>query len=152
MIVLLRFAIRKVNKYILYAEGLSKGMQATQSVKWNEMYKWKDDTKYPGYEPELICAQGWCRSHHKWPRNCYQHLRQLGHHTTPRAGRVCSKGICGKVICIVFQWCKFLETHSCILMNSLLFIFCWSYLAAPGWYITNGHAVGMTCDPCVVYL
>ncbi len=23
-------------------------MQATQSVKWNEMYKWKDDMKYPG--------------------------------------------------------------------------------------------------------
>ncbi len=31
-------------------------MQATQSVKWNEMYKWKDDLKHPGYEPELICA------------------------------------------------------------------------------------------------
>ncbi len=29
------FAIRKLNKYILYAEGLSKAMQATQSV--NEM-------------------------------------------------------------------------------------------------------------------
>ncbi len=25
-------------------------MQATQSVKWNEMYKWKDDMKYPGYD------------------------------------------------------------------------------------------------------
>ncbi len=45
------FAIIRLNKYILYAEGLSKGMQATQSVKWNEMYKWKDDMKYPGYEP-----------------------------------------------------------------------------------------------------
>ncbi len=33
-------------------------MQATQSVKWNEMYKGKDDMKQPGYEPELICAQG----------------------------------------------------------------------------------------------
>ncbi len=32
-------------------------MQATQSVKWNEMYKWKDDMKYPGYESELIWAQ-----------------------------------------------------------------------------------------------
>ncbi len=29
------FAIRRLNKYILYAEGLSKGMQPTQSV--NEM-------------------------------------------------------------------------------------------------------------------
>ncbi len=28
-------------------------MQATQSVKWNEMYKWKDDMKYPGYETEM---------------------------------------------------------------------------------------------------
>ncbi len=37
------FAIRRLNKYILYAKGLSKGMQATQSVKWNEIYKWKDD-------------------------------------------------------------------------------------------------------------
>ncbi len=50
------FAIRRLNKYILYAEGLSKGMQATQSVLWNEMYKWKDNMKYPGYEPELIYA------------------------------------------------------------------------------------------------
>ncbi len=33
-------------------------MQASQSVKWNEMYKLNDDKKYPGYEPELICAQG----------------------------------------------------------------------------------------------
>ncbi len=33
-------------------------MQATQSVKWNEMYKWKDAMKHPEYEPELICAQG----------------------------------------------------------------------------------------------
>ncbi len=31
-------------------------MQATQSGKWNEMYKWKDDMKYPGYEGELVCA------------------------------------------------------------------------------------------------
>ncbi len=52
------FAVRGLNKYILYGEGISKGMQATQSVKWNEMYQWKDDMKYPGYEPELICAQG----------------------------------------------------------------------------------------------
>ncbi len=49
------FAIRRLNKYILYAEELlCKGMQATQSVKWNEMYKWKDDMKYLGYEPELV--------------------------------------------------------------------------------------------------
>ncbi len=33
-------------------------MHATKSVKWNEMYKWKDDMKYPGYEPEELCAQG----------------------------------------------------------------------------------------------
>ncbi len=29
-------------------------MQATQSVKWNEMYKCKDEMKYPGYEPEQL--------------------------------------------------------------------------------------------------
>ncbi len=52
------FAIRRLNKYILYAKRLSKGTQATQSVKWNEMYTWKDDMKYPGYEPEHLCAQG----------------------------------------------------------------------------------------------
>ncbi len=52
------FAIRRLNKYILYAKGLSKGMQASQSVNWNEMYKWKDDMKYSGYEPEQLCAQG----------------------------------------------------------------------------------------------
>ncbi len=33
-------------------------MQATQSVKWNEMYKWKDYMKHPGYEPKLIGAEG----------------------------------------------------------------------------------------------
>ncbi len=33
-------------------------MQATQNVKWNEMYKWKDDVEYPGYKPELIYAHG----------------------------------------------------------------------------------------------
>ncbi len=33
-------------------------MQVTQSVKWNEIYKWKDDMKNPGYEPEVVCAQG----------------------------------------------------------------------------------------------
>ncbi len=49
------FAIWTLNKYILYAEGLSNDTQATQSVKWNEIYKWKDDMKYPGYEPE-VCA------------------------------------------------------------------------------------------------
>ncbi len=52
------FAIRRLNKYILYTKGFSKGMQATHSVKWDEMYKWKDDMKHPGYEPRLICAQG----------------------------------------------------------------------------------------------
>ncbi len=51
------FAIGRLNKYILYAEGLSKGTQAIQSIKWNEMYKWKDDMKYPRYEPELVYAQ-----------------------------------------------------------------------------------------------
>ncbi len=39
-------------------KGLSKDMQATQSVKWKEMYKWKDNMKFPGYEPGLVCAQG----------------------------------------------------------------------------------------------
>ncbi len=48
------------------------------------MYKWKDDMKHPGYEPELICAQDKCGSHHKWPMNCYQHLRPLGHHINVR--------------------------------------------------------------------
>ncbi len=43
---------------MLYAKGLSKGMQATQIVKWNGMYKWKDDMKYLGYEPEQLCAKG----------------------------------------------------------------------------------------------
>ncbi len=45
-----------INTY--YIVKLSKGMKATQSVKWNEMYKWKDDMKHPGYGPELIYAQG----------------------------------------------------------------------------------------------
>ncbi len=52
------FAIRRLNKYILYAKGLSKGTQVTQGVKWNEMYKWKDYMKYPGYEHEQLGAQG----------------------------------------------------------------------------------------------
>ncbi len=51
------FAIRRLNKYILNAEGRSKGTQATQSVKWNETYKHKEDMKYPGYKSELVCAQ-----------------------------------------------------------------------------------------------
>ncbi len=59
------FAIRRFNKYILYADGFSKVTQVTQSVKLNEMYKWKDDIKYLVYEPELVCAQGECGSHHK---------------------------------------------------------------------------------------
>ncbi len=50
------FAIRRLNKYILYAEELFKDTQATQSVKSNEMYKWKDDMKYPEYEPDLVYA------------------------------------------------------------------------------------------------
>ncbi len=33
-------------------------MHATQSVKWNEMHRWKDDIKHPGYEPELGYALG----------------------------------------------------------------------------------------------
>ncbi len=52
------FVIRRLNKCILYAKGLSNGMQATQSVKWNEMYKWNDDMKYPGFEPEQLGDQG----------------------------------------------------------------------------------------------
>ncbi len=51
------FAIRRLNKYILYARGLSKGMQTTQNVKWNDMYKRQYDMEYTGYEPELECAQ-----------------------------------------------------------------------------------------------
>ncbi len=37
--------------------------------------------KYLRYEPEQLCAQGQCGSHHKWSRNWYQHPRTLGHHT-----------------------------------------------------------------------
>ncbi len=48
------FAIWRLNKYILYAKGLSKGTQATQSVKWNEIYKWKDDMKHPGYVSSYV--------------------------------------------------------------------------------------------------
>ncbi len=40
-------------EYILYGKGFPK---ATQSVKSNELYKWKDDMIYPGYEPEQLCA------------------------------------------------------------------------------------------------
>ncbi len=58
------------------------------------MYKWKDDMNHPGYEPELICAQ---RSHHKWPRNCWQHHRPLGHHT---------KGI------VMFKMFKLIHGHN----------------------------------------
>ncbi len=32
-------------------------MHAAERVRLNEMYKWKDHMKQPGYEPELICAQ-----------------------------------------------------------------------------------------------
>ncbi len=46
------FVIRRLNKYILYAKGFSKGKHVTQSVKWKEMYKWKVDMKNQGYEPE----------------------------------------------------------------------------------------------------
>ncbi len=48
------FAIRRLDKYILYAEGLSKGTQAIQSI--NEMKCTNE--KMTGYEPELVCAQG----------------------------------------------------------------------------------------------
>ncbi len=51
-------------------------MQATQSVKWNEMYKWKDDMKQ-----DVNLSWYVPKAHHKWPRNCCQHLRPLGHHT-----------------------------------------------------------------------
>ncbi len=37
-----------LNKYILYGKGFLKPRMATQSVKWNEMYKWKDDMKHQG--------------------------------------------------------------------------------------------------------
>ncbi len=74
-------AIRRLNKYILYM--LSKGTQATQSVKWNEMYKWKDDMKYTGYEPEQLCTQGHCGSHHKCQETGISTLDHSA--TTPRA-------------------------------------------------------------------
>ncbi len=46
-----------INTYHM-VRAFYKGTHATQSVKWNEMYKWKDDMKYQGYKPELISAQG----------------------------------------------------------------------------------------------
>ncbi len=46
----------RLNKYILYLEAHTKGTQATQSVKWNDMYKWKDNMKCSGYESEQLCA------------------------------------------------------------------------------------------------
>ncbi len=52
------FVIQRMNKYILYVNRISKGMQVNKSVKWNEMYKLKDDMKCPGYEPEKLYAQG----------------------------------------------------------------------------------------------
>ncbi len=33
-------------------------MQATKTVKWNEMYKWNVDMRHTGYESKLICGQG----------------------------------------------------------------------------------------------
>ncbi len=52
------FAIGRLNKYILYVEGLSKGTQATQSFKWNKIYKWKmawntQDTNLSWYVPKV---------------------------------------------------------------------------------------------------
>ncbi len=44
------FAIWRLNKYILYGKGFLKAHKPPKSVKWNEMYKWKDDMKHPGYE------------------------------------------------------------------------------------------------------
>ncbi len=90
------FAIRRLNKYILYAKGLSKGMQDTQSVKWNEMYKWKDDrntqdTNLSSYVPKdnvdhTISGQG-------------TGISTLGHSaTTPRAKLCCADYIkCSKI-------------------------------------------------------
>ncbi len=37
------FEIQRLNKYTLYANMLSKGVQATQCVKRDEIYKWKHD-------------------------------------------------------------------------------------------------------------
>ncbi len=37
----------------------------------------------------LIYAQGWCGSHHKWPRNCYKHLWPFGHHAKGLSPLVC---------------------------------------------------------------
>ncbi len=51
------FSIRKLNIYILYAERLFKGMQATQNVKWNECTNEKmtwntQDTNLSWYVPK----------------------------------------------------------------------------------------------------
>ncbi len=60
-------------------------MQATQSVKWNEMYKWKDDMKHLGYEPELICSKGTIKVNHTISGQGTA-VRTLDHlATTPRA-------------------------------------------------------------------
>ncbi len=79
-------AIRKLNKYILYAEWLSNSMQATQNFKrneWNEMYKWKDDTNLSWYVPRANVDHT-CKW--VWTRNFYEHLSSLGHHTKGCAG------------------------------------------------------------------
>ncbi len=63
------FAMRRLNKYILYAEHVPPELS-------NERKYTNNDMKYPGYQPELICIQGYWGLQHE----CYQQLRPLGHH------------------------------------------------------------------------
>ncbi len=72
---------------------VSNGMKCT-----NERMTWNtQDTK-------LICAQDYCRSHHKWPRNCCQHFRPLGHHTySPPAYTLAN---------VPHVWCSRYITHA----------------------------------------
>ncbi len=69
------FEIRRLNKYILYG----KGMQVTQNVQMkcaNEKMTWNiQDTNLSWYVPKAGV------DHTIRPRNCYHHLRPLGHHT-----------------------------------------------------------------------
>ncbi len=50
--------------------------------------------------PVLGYAQGQCGSHHKWPRNCYQHLRPLDHHNKDRKILVLRKTSPGRYLYI----------------------------------------------------
>ncbi len=39
-------------------KGFLKAHRPPKVSNDNEMYKWKDDMKYLGYEPEQLCDQG----------------------------------------------------------------------------------------------